>query len=182
VNVGVAVAGYVIDLRERSDRSPLPRLTIDGAAGVVVDEAKPIQNAGAAVDGKPEQPPWFLLHLVRWLHSRARFAARLPRDFALVRAGLCLVPAGPRRLWGGETRLDYVQTRPGYAHATTWAFITPRCCENGIGDSWEDRRRARFANTTRCFSALYDMHLHQRCFVDAQHSIIIEIALLYSVG
>jgi hypothetical protein len=47
VNVGVQVAGYVIDLRDRADRGPLPNVTMDGAAGVVVDEAK----AGVA---KPE--------------------------------------------------------------------------------------------------------------------------------
>jgi hypothetical protein len=46
VNVGVKVAGYVIDLRE-NDRSPLPNVTIDGAGGVVVDEAK-------VIDEKPE--------------------------------------------------------------------------------------------------------------------------------
>ena len=42
VNVGVQVAGYVIDLRERDDRSPLPAVKIDGAGGVVVDGAKAI--------------------------------------------------------------------------------------------------------------------------------------------
>jgi hypothetical protein len=36
----------VIDLRE-NDRSPLPNVTIDGAGGVVVDEAK-------VIDEKPE--------------------------------------------------------------------------------------------------------------------------------
>ena len=40
VNVGVQVAGYVIDLRERDDRGPLPNVTLDGAGAVVVD-AKP---------------------------------------------------------------------------------------------------------------------------------------------
>ena len=47
VNVGVQVAGYVIDLRERNDRSPLPNMTMDGAGGVVVDtkpiDAKPVE-------------------------------------------------------------------------------------------------------------------------------------------
>jgi hypothetical protein len=37
VNVGVQVAGYVIDLRERADGSPLPEVKIDGAGAVVVD-------------------------------------------------------------------------------------------------------------------------------------------------
>jgi hypothetical protein len=44
-NVSVSIelkAGYVIDLSERDDRSPLPNVTIDGA-GVVVDEAKAIE-------------------------------------------------------------------------------------------------------------------------------------------
>jgi hypothetical protein len=44
VNVTIGqVAGYVIDLRERDERGgPLPNVTIDGAGGVVVDEAKVI--------------------------------------------------------------------------------------------------------------------------------------------
>jgi hypothetical protein len=47
VNIDLEIrAGYVIDLRE-NDRSPLPNVTIDGAGGVVVDEAK-------AIDAKPE--------------------------------------------------------------------------------------------------------------------------------
>jgi hypothetical protein len=42
VNVGVQVAGYVIDLRDRDDRGPLPNVTIDGAGAVIVD-AKPVE-------------------------------------------------------------------------------------------------------------------------------------------
>ena len=42
VNVGIQVAGYVIDLRERSDRGPMPKVTIDGEAGAVID-AKPVE-------------------------------------------------------------------------------------------------------------------------------------------
>jgi hypothetical protein len=38
VNVNLELrAGYVIDLRGRSDRSPLPNVTIDGEAGQVID-------------------------------------------------------------------------------------------------------------------------------------------------
>jgi hypothetical protein len=45
VNVGLELrAGYVIDLRDRADRGPLPDVTIDGAGTVVVD-AKPIEPA-----------------------------------------------------------------------------------------------------------------------------------------
>jgi hypothetical protein len=41
VNVGVELrAGYVIDLRERDDRSPLPKIA-EGEAGAVID-AKPV--------------------------------------------------------------------------------------------------------------------------------------------
>lgn len=39
VNVGVKVAGYVIDLRDGRD-APLPKVTIDGEAGVVVDKGE----------------------------------------------------------------------------------------------------------------------------------------------
>jgi hypothetical protein len=43
VNIGLELrAGYVIDLRGRGDRSPLPAVTIDGAAGAVID-AKPVE-------------------------------------------------------------------------------------------------------------------------------------------
>jgi hypothetical protein len=45
VNVGVQVAGYVIDLRERNNRDPLPNVKLDGAGGVVVDSK--------AIDAKP---------------------------------------------------------------------------------------------------------------------------------
>jgi hypothetical protein len=46
VNVGVQVAGYVIHLRGRDERGPLPKVTIDGEAGVDIDEAK-------VIDAKP---------------------------------------------------------------------------------------------------------------------------------
>jgi hypothetical protein len=49
VNVGVQVAGYVIDLRERDDRSPLPAVKIDGAGAVVVDDTP----ATKTIDEKP---------------------------------------------------------------------------------------------------------------------------------
>jgi hypothetical protein len=58
VNVGVQVAGYVIDLRERSERGgALPNVTIDGAGATIID-AKPepiagIGPGGALVDPKP---------------------------------------------------------------------------------------------------------------------------------
>ena len=55
VSVGVQVAGYVIDLRERSDHSPLPKLTIDGAGAVVLD-AKPEPIAGVGPGGLERKP------------------------------------------------------------------------------------------------------------------------------
>jgi hypothetical protein len=43
VNVNLEMrAGYVIDLRDRQDRGPLPNVTIDGAGATVVDE-KPVE-------------------------------------------------------------------------------------------------------------------------------------------
>ncbi len=54
VNVGVKVAGYVIDLRDRADRGPLPSMTIDGAGAVVVDSkpTEPIAGIGPGGERK----------------------------------------------------------------------------------------------------------------------------------
>jgi hypothetical protein len=55
VNVGVQVAGYVIDLRDRADRGPLPAVTIeDGAAGAVVVDSE--ASAPKAIDAEPVEP------------------------------------------------------------------------------------------------------------------------------
>ena len=44
VNVGVELrAGYVIDLRERADRGPLPPIKIDGAGTVIDGKAEPAE-------------------------------------------------------------------------------------------------------------------------------------------
>jgi ParB-like chromosome segregation protein Spo0J len=48
VNVGVQVAGYVIDLRERHDRAERAKI-IDGEAGAVID-AKVVVDEAKAVD------------------------------------------------------------------------------------------------------------------------------------
>jgi hypothetical protein len=53
VNVGVRVAGYVIDLRDRDD-GPLANVTIDGAGAVVVD-TKPEAIAGIGTGAKPAE-------------------------------------------------------------------------------------------------------------------------------
>jgi hypothetical protein len=53
VNVGIAVAGYVIDLRERSDRGPMPKVAIDGAAGAVIDAKPADAPAPKMIDAKP---------------------------------------------------------------------------------------------------------------------------------
>jgi hypothetical protein len=48
VNVGVKVAGYVIDLRERDDREPLPKVIDDNTAGATIVDAK-----AKVIDAKP---------------------------------------------------------------------------------------------------------------------------------
>src|SRR5437667_3209417 len=55
-----------------------------------------------------------------------------------------------------------------------------RCGEHRVCDGWRDRRHGRFADSHRMLGAGYDVNLDLWCFVDTEHLIVMEVALLHA--